>query len=393
MILAFRILGTLIALAIGGVSVAMTFSFGLVFSDTAERYQYAALFALLDGAKLLLPTLAAYLAVSGLTRQGRTARFLYVFFAILSASSHVGLTLFVKDRESAGTNSSQTRLQDAIAARDAVRDEIVPLKSTRSAGKITADIEKAERDVIFTDPTKSAGCSNDTAPASRTHCDAWRKLKGERDDRKKLDQFSAKLDEAQQKVDTLNTADTLKKANVMAASIAKATGWNEATVLLAIAIIMALGIEFGSSIMLELVTAAGHRKPVGNVPHSESVGASAYAEPAPSTIPTPLNTRNGAEPRANGAPEPAEPTLPVMSPKQWVASRLRPNKRTSIPYETVLEIYKNEAEAAGMTPATDNAFSRALTTHGYERKRPGGVTTIMSAQMRTDRPALAVVRA
>ena len=145
-----RVIASLIALGIGGVSIAMTFSFGMLFADGADAFIYAGLFALLDAAKFVLPTIAGYLAFISLKNPARLARFCYVFFAILSASSHVGLTLTVKDTESADAKSAQVRLTDATAARDRIQTMIDRLGAVPSSGSISAELAQIERDPIFT---------------------------------------------------------------------------------------------------------------------------------------------------------------------------------------------------------------------------------------------------
>lgn len=376
MITAVRIIGSFIAIAIGVVGAAMTFSFGLTFAEGFERYIYASLFGLLDAAKFLLPTLAAYLAFNGLKKHSRQARICYLFFAFLSGLSHIGLTLAVRDRESSDVSSSHTRLQDAIASRDGLREQIAPLKGTRSTGKISADIETIERDPVFMDPAKSARCTNDTAPDSRKLCDRWRAAKGESSDRVKLDDLTGKLEEAQKRVDALNTGGALRKANILAASVAEKTGMAESTVLLVIAIIMALGIEAGSSLLLELAAAAGHGK--------REARDNITDQPA---MPSGAKNSDNATNNAAGT----APSLPVMCPQQWVRGNLQP-KRGNLPYDTVVALYEDAAKVAGMAPATANALGRALTANGYERKRSNGKTAILGAGLVTARPALVAVK-
>lgn len=383
-----RAIASFIALGIGGVSIAMTFSFGMLFAEGADAYIYAGLFGLLDAAKMLLPTLAGYLAFKGMKPAAWRARFCYIFFAILSASSHVGLTLTVKDTESAGAKSAQVRLSDAIAARDRIQGQIDRLGKLPSAGTIAAELAQIERDPIFTDAKRSAGCVNDTADDSRKLCDRWRAVKGQKTDRETLDRLDAELAAAQSKVDGLNTGGALKKANILASTLADKTGADEWTVLLVIAIIMALGIEAGSSLLLELAAAVGHQpQKETSLPDDVSrvtleqlkfsrrrENSTEAEEPADA----PSDSIIAAESREN-----ATSSLPTSCPKAWVQSRMQPKRGAQILLDETLALYETEAAEAGMSPASANAFGRALTGNGYDRKRQGGKTMILAAEVRS----------
>jgi hypothetical protein len=386
MIYLVRILGTLIALGVATLSVAMTFSFGLAFANGADSYIYAGLFAALDGAKFLLPTLAGFLAYQGMKKQARIARICYFFFAFLSAASHVGLTL----KASGDARSSQAGVEEAQAAYRTKKAELDNLGVVRSSGQIEADIAIAERDPIFTDEKRSSRCVNDTVPASLAFCQGYRKLTGERQDRKDYDRISGELVGAKAKLDAARSAGGAK-ANELANAVSELLSVEEETAMLIMAVLMAIGIEMGSSLLLELAVAAGHK------PLFQEAPPVTPAESVPSMIPARLIAQDGAETRKNDAENVQEkptPAQPVLCPRDWVASRMQPNKRTTTPYDTALATYKGEAEAAGMAPASDNAFSRALTAHGYERKRPGGVTRILATEIRRDvvRPALVAVK-
>lgn len=363
-----RVIASLIALGIGGVSIAMTFSFGMMFAEGADRFIYAGLFALLDAAKFVLPTIAGYLAFHSLKNPARLARFCYLFFALLSASSHVGLTLTVKDTESADAKSAQVRLADATSARDRLQGQIDRLGAVPSSGSIAAEMAKIERDPIFTLENRSAGCTNDTADESRKLCDRWRIVKGQKTDRQKLDALVADLDEAQGKVDRLNTGGTLKKANILASTLADKTGGDEGVILIIIAVLLALGIEAGSSVLLALAAAVGHKP--------DALAVETEPEPA---RPAPSDTIIDAE-SCNIAAE----MVPISCPKAWVQERMQPKRGAAMPYDAALDLYRDEAKAEGMEPGSANAFSRALTENGYDRKRQNGKTMIVGAEVRKD---------
>lgn len=369
---AIRILVMMIATGIGGVSIAMTFSFGLAFADGGDRYVYAALFASLDAAKMLLPTLAAYLAFQGLRRHARHARFLYLFFALLSGLSHIGLTLTVKDRETGDVRKAQRDLHNAEAERDRIQLAINALGAVRSRGDIEADIATSERDPIFTDEKRSNRCANDTVPASLTFCRAYRAHLAERENRAALDGHEVELKAAKADVKKLSSIEGVdKRANVLAKTIAEQTGGDEWTILIITAIIMALAIEFGSSQLLELAAAAGHKpRPDGAEP---AIAQRCTTEPEAAS-----DTIIAEETRDNAAL-----ILPTSCPSAWVQGRMQPKRGARLLLEELVATYGEEATGEGMVPATPNAFYRALTAHGYDRKRQAGKTYVLGGEVRT----------
>lgn len=362
MIWMVRTLGMLIALGIAGLSCAMTFSFGLAFAEGADRLIYAGLFSALDGAKFLLPTLAAVLAINGMISQARMARFCWVFFAMLSASSHVGLTL----KASGDAKTAQTGTSEAQTTYDTKRKELDNLGVIRSKGKIEADIAQIERDPIFTDEKKSNGCVNDTATASRTLCDRWRAVKGELSDRADHDRLTGEVAQAKTVLDAAR--GTGGKANALAQAMSSTFGISESAAVMVLAILMAIGIEMGSSLLMELAAAAGHK------PRQEA---------APDTISAPFIAPNDADQRdMEPEPAPVPVDLPVMDAKEWVEARMTGKKSASSSWDDVLAAYISEAADAGMKPQSSIMLSKAV-KGPYETKRISGKTRVLGAVMKT----------
>lgn len=369
MIWMVRTLGMLIALGIAGLSCAMTFSFGLAFAEGADRLIYAGLFSALDGAKFLLPTLAAVLAINGMISQARMARFCWVFFAMLSASSHVGLTL----KASGDAKTAQTGTSEAQGTYDTKRKELDNLGVIRSKGKIEADIAQIERDPIFTDEKKSHGCANDTAQASRTLCDRWRAVKGELSDRADHDRLTGEVAQAKAVLDAAR--GTGGKANALAQAMSGTFGISESTAVMVLAILMAIGIEMGSSLLMELAAAAGHKPVIKPV------------ETAPDTISAPFIAPNDADQR-DMEPEivPVPVDLPVMDAREWVEQRMTGKKAASSSWDDVLAAYISEAADAGMKPQSNIMLSKAV-NGPYETKRISGKTRVLGAVMKTKQAA------
>lgn len=355
-----RMLGVLIALGIAALSCVMTFAFGLSFSDGAERYAFAALFGALDAAKFILPTCAAALALNGVISKAKTARFCWVFFALLSACSHIGLTLKASD----DARTAQSGVVEAESSYKAKKGELNALGTPRSKGKIDADISIAERDPIFTDERKSNRCVNDTIDASREFCGRYKKLTGERSDRADFDRLTGEVAEAKRVLD--KARGTGGKANAMAKAVSETFSVGEGTAMMILAIMMAIGIEMGSSILLELVTAAGFK------PRQED------AKPVPDAIPAPNMTPNDADLRQM-VPEKAD--LPVMDAREWMDGRMTSRKGASTLFDDVMAVYVAEAGEAGMKPQSNIMLSKAI-NGPYETKRVGGKTRVVGATVK-----------
>ena len=363
-VIRFLIIG--FAGTVGILGVTMTFRYGLVFTGGGDRMLLAALFALFDAIKCLLPGFAAYLLLTGAGKWVWKARLAYYLLAVMTLGSHVGLVMTLKahDDATALTTASQTEnTADKVIRlkRDIAALEAMPL---RPLGTIETQIGNAERNPIFTEATRSNRCADDTLPASREFCRTYRDLIGERTNRQELARLSGELESAKLALANQLNQKAGEIVTPIAEDLAAQTGLSNRTVMLILAVWMAILIEFCSSQVLELAYVSGHKPP---------------AEAPETAIPTPLMPAIAADTLQNDGGIDAEPASgqPKADAQDWVGRRLLGHRRASVRYQAAYDAHVVEAETSGSAPASKNAFSRALKFHKYEAKRIGGERELM----------------
>jgi hypothetical protein len=354
-----------IAIGIGFISVAMTFRYGLVFVKGEERFAFALLFGAVDAAKCLLPSLCIILAA----KARRRARITYLIFALCSVLAHIGLVLTVKGHDAAGASVSQTRYTDATGARDDLKRQVRALEGTRALGKIEADIKAAELDARF---ASSKGCTDATVELSRGLCKKWEGYKGEKVDADMLADLRTKLDTAQQKVDGLTNMDAMEDVAVVTDQIAANTGLQPGTVMIMLALLIAMMVELGSSKLLEIAL---------DIEITDEPKVIKSADPAPAE---PEQIIVSDEPVVEEEIKPAD-NRPVLDPREWLRERTGKRKGTHTPYNAMLETYQAEAEGRGMRSASGAAFSRAMTAEEMTRDRIKGDTMVLNVMMKAEK--------
>lgn len=113
--------------------------------------------------------------------------------------------------------------------------------------------------------------------------------------------------------------------------------------------------------------------------HKSKVATASLPEAPETAIPTPLMPAIAADTLQNDGRIDAEPASdkPKADAQDWVGVRLLGRRSASVSYQAAYDAHVVETEAGGMTPASKNAFSRALKFHGYEAKRIGGDRELM----------------
>ena len=121
----------LFSIGIGLCSIAATACFGLLFAPGPERYVYASIFGCLDGAKLVLPSVASFAAENGHKNRGRIGAGTYLVLALLSGASHVGLYATVKSEVIGGAGAAREKFDAAMAEKKAAQADLANLGKVR----------------------------------------------------------------------------------------------------------------------------------------------------------------------------------------------------------------------------------------------------------------------
>ena len=211
---------------------------------------------------------------------------------------------------------------------------------------------------------------------SRQFCSQYRLLIAEKANAERVVELRGLIDRAAADVRLSETGEAFRKADPQAEQLARMTGRTPDDVRLIMAILIAVLIELGSAIILEI--AASPMRPAKRED----------ALPAQQGL---LNI--DASPPVQAQP----PCLPVVEGLEavglWVEGHLTRRKSASVPCVTARETYEASVRLAGGSPISANAFGRAMSEIGYKRKKIGGKMHYIGAALRIAKPDLKVVSA
>jgi hypothetical protein len=122
------------AVGIGLCSIAATACFGLLFAPGLEGYVYAAIFGCLDGAKLVLPSVASFASENGHKIRARIGAGIYLVLATLSITAHVGLYATVKSEVLGGASAAREKYNAAMAEKKAMETDLAGLGRVEAGG-------------------------------------------------------------------------------------------------------------------------------------------------------------------------------------------------------------------------------------------------------------------
>lgn len=282
-----RYIAVVVAFGIGGCSVTATAFFGLLMVHGQERILYASMFGLVDLAKMILPALASGAFENEHSRRGFLAIVIYAVLALLSAGAHIGLYATVKDSVIGGADAARAKYETATAEKKALQADIAALGKFRPAGTIDAEIAAKRLDARF---SRSKGCTDVTVADSRTLCGEVAALEGEKSNSVRADVLRSKLDDAENRLRQLDVAAVFTKADPQAEQLSNLTGLSEGNVRLAIAILIAVMIEMGSSLLLDIAVVSSAKRAPAVESVEEEVGeveeVPAPVEPAEASVET-----------------------------------------------------------------------------------------------------------
>jgi hypothetical protein len=362
-----RFFAIAIAIGVGLASVSASVWFGLLWAEGTEGIVYASIFGGLDALKLLLPTLAAFAFTSGFMWRARAALVLYAALAAWGIASHVGLYSVTKDHTIGGAKEAQSKYEDVRARRLRLETELAELGKPRPVATIAADISTAERNPLF---ARSLKCVDDTVPASQEFCAKWRSVSAERANAERVVVLRAEIDQADRELRLAGTSAVFRRADPQAEQLSILTGLSPDQVRLSLAVLIAVLVELGSSLTLVIAEAPLQRSrrkqqdaELDQVANARETPGKPVAEPQ--TAPGDLDT--------------------VAA---WVQDALTRRKSASLICQEARRLYEEAVQAAGGTPVSANAFGRAMSDLGYQRKKIGGKMHYAGAALRRARPTL-----
>lgn len=274
-----------IALYCGWISLQMNVRFGLQFSETTAQ-----IFAVSDGAKILLPIMAAYI---GWTTRQRIAWFVAIGISITAALSSLlqDQAQVMKD-----TQATSRVLSNAEADAERVRGELAAITERRGPATIEAAIEAHKQHKRW---TSTIQCTDATVPESYDYCQAYNQLRADLATAQRRDKLQAQLDEA-----TAAIKSTPEKANGPSDHLATLTGGDK----IMIASVFSTLVSIAQLVILEFLAT--------------------FSGDAGATIRNAINAM-----RRN---RPAKRSLPIATPVQQVATAA-PKRATKAYYLERLE--------------------------------------------------------
>ncbi len=170
----------LLAIAAGGISLGMNVAFGL-----KTGLVMAAIFALSDCAKIILPMIDA--AIGGSSAKRRLAKYVAVAISLIAATS------YLLETQATRLIQSQVRtaaIADARTDVDRLRAELSTISEKRSPEAINAEIEAHKQHKRW---ASTIECTDATVQESRLYCRAYNQLKADLATAERRNQLEARL--------------------------------------------------------------------------------------------------------------------------------------------------------------------------------------------------------
>jgi len=247
-------LGITAALVMAGVSAAMNYVFLASLGKTPfEGEMLGAASAAADVLKALLPFFIAWAWASGRYVGAVAGSMTFVLFAGFSLLSAIGFAAdnrgaLIEDR--AALDSKYAGMRTDI---DRLRGAVAGLPAHRPQGVSAEELRAAEQDRLW---SRSKACTEATETASREFCTAYYRLRAEQAAAMEAQRLGQLIQEQQGELDRLKAQGAGQGRDPQASVLAKLSTMPEDNVRLALIVVVALVVEFGSSLGLYLAT--GH---------------------------------------------------------------------------------------------------------------------------------------
>jgi len=345
------VIGTVLALALSGISIVCCYIFGTHLAPGDEGRLYGVLGAVADGFKAILPIGIAVALASKQRARAGVGIVLFLVFTAYSFASELGLYALSRDAQATSTTAGKESLAFLKGERERIQERLKALGQTRPSGTIRGDIA-AQRQNRLWEQTKQ--CSEATWSLPRTFCADLEKLTGELAAADEAEKLRTKDSELATKMEGIDLASVLKSADPQSEALGRLTGFAPSTIKDSLAILVALLIELGSGFGLFAATAsaASAPVPVGRKPEKPKV----------STVPSSARS--------------AETKRLEKAEADGLRQFLRECVRTASGAETgageLYEAYQKWASADGSEPIGATLFGRRLTDMGYAKAKRGG---------------------
>ncbi len=361
---------TALALAIAGASVVCNYRFGQTLAPGFDGQLYAVLGAVGDALKALLPILilAAWRAHEPL----RVVVGTLLFAALATYSLTSALGLYATSR-----NATVGNIEIVQVEAERLSGEIQHLQASLSAlgmveppAAVAARITALKHDRLF---DRSKRCTDATALDSRALCAEIANTMAKLLSSQKGTKLSERLAQLKSDRRALDLRKVVTVADPQAAALANLTGWKQESIRGALAVLIAVLIELGSSFGLLLATAGTNRTvtKISTVKTSDRMPLAVTC--------TAVKT------------EPEAPQVEGNEVIDWANARLRRKIGNRVQAADLYSDYQawmadREAECLALPQ-----FARTLTAAGLPRERIGGKGWLVDYEISDHRSLLRLV--
>ena len=245
---ALGILGVVAALVLLGVSAAMNWRFGFGLGKTDfDSFTYGTASAAADGMKALLPFFIFAAFRNKNWSQTAAASILWAVCLSYSMTSSLGFAALNRT-DTIGARAAQAEAyQDLRADLKRATDKFSWMPEHRPVGMVEGEMAAMQQNVRW---NATVGCVDVTSAKSRLFCSSYHKLGSELAVAQEANKLEARIAVTRAKLETLPRDAIIASADPQAEVLAKLTGQDNATVQLALIILVAILVEVGSSLGL-----------------------------------------------------------------------------------------------------------------------------------------------
>ena len=254
---------------------------------------------------------------------------MFAVFSLYSFTSELGLYALGRNAVASDAVAAKEGYEAAKADRGRIA-RLNELGPQRPTGAVQADMDAAKQGALW---QSSENCTQATAPASRTFCAGFEKLKGELASAQEAERLRGEDNRLAVKLSGFDLAAVMRSSDPQSEALARFTGFSPSAIRDALAVFVALLIELGSGLGLWVATAGARAaRPTQEAPQAPV----AVAEPGPE--PGAITVLPAFEEAATAVikpkPEPKEETAPRTFPPR----RPRLIASEAAPFGNVAEI-------------------------------------------------------
>lgn len=346
------------------VSAAMNWQFGYDLGRSEfESYLYGTASAAADCFKALLPFFIIAALRNKTYSQALGGALLFVLCLTYSLSNSLGFGALNR-ADTTGSRALQAQThQDLRAELERNRATIRNLPAHRPAGTVASEIEALKQNARW---TSTKGCTDATITESRSYCESYFRLLGERAAAEKAIVLDARISETGAKLAGLDAVAASKAADPQSQVLAQLSGRTTEEVQTALTVLIALLVELGASLGFYIAFAYWRIFDIKGAPAQEIIPAPAAIKPA---FREPLRVVPVRIEQAEPELLPAQPKTDV---ELYFDERVGRDDSSSVTALALYDDYCQWCEAKSKQPLGLPIFTRRFSELGIQKAKIAG---------------------